>query len=164
MVLRGCLIITIIFGLCVWANSGQARNPYGGPYYEVGEIVTEPEVATEPVEWLSFVPTIDEQLSFMPTMGGRLSPTPTYTENKGPTITSLTPNPRTQILGQWVRWTAYATDPEGDTIYYKFVMDTAESDWSISNQWDWYPSQAGTFYCTVYVCDDVGVYILFQHL
>jgi hypothetical protein len=50
-----------------------------------------------------------------------------------------------QIYGSPIRWTVSASDPEGDQVYYKFLLRgpvtgnawTIQRDWGISNSWTW---------------------------
>jgi|GEM_PF-1176791 len=68
------------------------------------------------------------------------------TSNLPPTIESLTPDPQSPLdVGVTVTWRATASDPESDTIYYKFWIcgpRTEEEwqvvqDWSQNNVWSW---------------------------
>jgi hypothetical protein len=44
-----------------------------------------------------------------------------------------------QTSGKSIVWTANAADPDGDMIFYKFILDDkVMTDWSPSNLWTWY--------------------------
>ena len=61
------------------------------------------------------------------------------TYNFLPSLADLRPNkPNPQIVGTTITWTANAADPDGDVIFYKFLLnDKAMTDWSASNSWTW---------------------------
>lgn len=75
----------------------------------------------------------------------------TYTDqapasNQPPSIGSLTPNLQgPQEVGSIVTWTASATDPENDPLYYKFWLNGPRTsgswqmvqDWSTIRTWSW---------------------------
>jgi hypothetical protein len=77
------------------------------------------------------------------------SPTPTTSPSphKEPTCIGLEPNlPSPQKImnenaTKAIKWTAYACDPDGDTIWYRFwqVGPGGEewTDWSTANEWTW---------------------------
>lgn len=81
--------------------------------------------------------------------------------NQPPTIMALTPNkPSPQVSGTAIEWTATASDPEKDTIFYRFDLHNSENlsiegDWSTSNVWTWYSSasEEGLYDVCVYVKD-----------
>ncbi|MGC9515503.1 MAG: hypothetical protein ACP5EL_07605, partial [Methanocrinis sp.] len=84
--------------------------------------------------------------------------------NRPPTVTGLSPDrPSPQTAGSRIVWTASATDPEGDLLYYKFWLrgpSTGNSwrvirDWSTSRSWTWSsdPGDAGEYEVYVYVRD-----------
>jgi hypothetical protein len=89
------------------------------------------------------------------------SPTPV---NQPPTVTALSPSRGSpQTAGTRVVWTASASDPERDTLYYKFWLRgpstgnawTVVRDWSTSSTWTWSssPGDAGLYDVYVYVRD-----------
>ncbi|NMB86597.1 MAG: DUF1616 domain-containing protein, partial [Methanothrix sp.] len=48
-----------------------------------------------------------------------------------------------QTEGTTVLWTAEASDPDGDPIYYRFILNGMEmTDWSTDSSWTWDTSQA----------------------
>jgi hypothetical protein len=66
--------------------------------------------------------------------------------NLPPTAEGLTPNPASpQEVGAMVTWTATASDPENDPLYYKFLLNgpstgekwTIMQDFSTKNTWTW---------------------------
>jgi hypothetical protein len=70
----------------------------------------------------------------------------TSSSNLPPAVESLTPSPASpQEVGSTVTWTATASDPENDPIYYKFLAKgpktkgewQVEQDWSTNNAWTW---------------------------
>jgi len=84
--------------------------------------------------------------------------------NRPPRVTALLPNqPSPQTAGSTVVWTASASDPDGDSILYKFWMmgpSTGNAwrvvqDWSTSRTWTWSPDigDAGEYNLYVYVRD-----------
>ena len=82
--------------------------------------------------------------------------------NQPPVFNSLTPNKASpQNVGTTVRWTASASDPEGDTIYYKFHLKGPSTggawetvrEWGTTNFWDWTPSQQGDYEINVWIRD-----------
>lgn len=56
-----------------------------------------------------------------------------------PTISNLSADrPGPQPQGARVIWTAAALDPDGDPIYYRFLVDDAAAgEWSATNSWTW---------------------------
>ena len=89
-----------------------------------------------------------------------ISPRP----NTPPTATSLVPDWWTpQIAGASVTWTAYAADPDGDRIYYRFWLrgpstGNAWKDmtgWTGSNRWTWHTtaSDVGNNQVNVWIRD-----------
>ena len=71
--------------------------------------------------------------------------------NQPPINPSLTPDkPEPQPAGTAIGWTASATDPDGDTLYYRFWIrgpSTGYSwrimeDWSTVNTWTWHTTSA----------------------
>jgi len=75
----------------------------------------------------------------------------TSAENQPPINPSLTPDKaEPQPAGTAIEWTASATDPDGDTLYYRFWIkgpSTENSwkimrDWSTDNTWTWHTTFA----------------------
>ncbi|HUI40088.1 MAG TPA: hypothetical protein VLY86_04115, partial [Methanothrix sp.] len=64
--------------------------------------------------------------------------------NHAPILQDLRPDISSpQIAGASIRWTANATDPDGDEIFFKFLQnDRAVTDWSRSSSWEWNTSGA----------------------
>jgi hypothetical protein len=71
--------------------------------------------------------------------------------NQPPTNPSLTPDkPEPQTAGTDITWTAYATDPDGDTLYYQFWIRgpstenswTVMQSWSTDNTWTWHTTSS----------------------
>ena len=84
--------------------------------------------------------------------------------NLPPVITSLTPDkPSPQASGTAIKWTAAATDPDRDPIYYRFWLKGPSTgntwqivrDWSTSNTWTWSSDlgDAGDYTIFVYARD-----------
>jgi hypothetical protein len=80
--------------------------------------------------------------------------------NVPPTISSLAPDKSSpQKVGTVIVWTCSATDPNGDSILYRFFVQSSGGswsmvrDWSSSNTWAWTPSAAGTFNVACHVRD-----------
>jgi len=84
--------------------------------------------------------------------------------NLPPTVTALSPSrPSPQTAGTSIVWTASASDPERDTLFYKFWLRgpstgntwTVIRDWSTSSSWAWSssPGDAGLYDVYVYVRD-----------
>ncbi|HNR57728.1 MAG TPA: hypothetical protein PKJ51_04655, partial [Methanothrix sp.] len=87
---------------------------------------------------------------------------PAPAPNQPPTVTSLTPNPASpQNVGTPIKWTAVASDTDGDPISYRFYLkgpSTGDAwqqvqDWSATNFWDWVPAQQGDYEVNVWVRD-----------
>jgi hypothetical protein len=66
--------------------------------------------------------------------------------NQPPTLISLKPDkPGSQIAGTPVKWTAVASDPDRERVFYKFWLKGPSTgnawkvvrDWSTNNQWTW---------------------------
>ncbi len=59
--------------------------------------------------------------------------------NHAPVLNELKANTDSpQAQGAVITWTASATDPDGDRVYYKFLANDKEmTDWSPSNSWRW---------------------------
>jgi hypothetical protein len=64
--------------------------------------------------------------------------------NSIPELTELKADrPSPQTKGSAITWTAIAADPDGDEIYYKFLVNDNEAgQWSPSNSWVWDTSSA----------------------
>jgi uncharacterized membrane protein len=63
--------------------------------------------------------------------------------NLPPKLVELTADKTNPVLGGIVQWTANATDPESDRIYYKFLENgIVVNDWAPSNSWIWNTSTA----------------------
>lgn len=87
-------------------------------------------------------------------------------ENKAPINPMLTSDKNEpQPAGTAITWTASATDPDGDELYYRFWIKgpatngvwEIKRDWSTDNTWTWYTSDAD-------VGDtDISVWILDGH-
>ncbi|KUK96952.1 MAG: Cna B domain protein [Methanothrix harundinacea] len=84
--------------------------------------------------------------------------------NQPPTVTALSPSRASpSAAGSTVVWTASASDPERDLLYYKFWLRgpstgnswTVARDWSTSSTWTWSssPGDAGSYDVYVYVRD-----------
>jgi protocatechuate 3,4-dioxygenase beta subunit len=81
-------------------------------------------------------------------------------QNQQPVLVSLTADkPSSQAAGTPIKWTAIASDPDREPIYYKFWLkgpSTAGAwkvaqDWSTKNQWTWTSSGYDGGAYTVYV-------------
>jgi len=84
--------------------------------------------------------------------------------NQPPTLVSLKPDKAsTQSAGKTIKWTATASDPDREPIYYRFWLKgpstgnawTVAQDWSVKNQWAWVTSgnDAGSYSVYVYARD-----------
>ncbi|RPJ39753.1 MAG: hypothetical protein EHM35_01550, partial [Planctomycetaceae bacterium] len=84
--------------------------------------------------------------------------------NQPPKLISLLPNkPSPQSVGAAVKWTAVASDPDGEPVLYKFWLKgpgtgnawKSVQDWSTKNQWTWAsaPTNAGAYTVYVYARD-----------
>lgn len=74
-------------------------------------------------------------------------------DNQKPTVLSLKPDKVSpQPQGASIVWTALASDPNGDTLLYKWWLKgpstdevlTPMTDWTTKNQWTWYSSSSAT--------------------
>ena len=68
-------------------------------------------------------------------------------QNQPPENPTLTPDRSSpQLAGTTIKWTASATDPDGDTLYYQFRLKgpatgnswAIKRDWSTARTWTWY--------------------------
>ncbi len=84
-------------------------------------------------------------------------------KNQPPEVTSLLPAPPSpQPPATVIRWTATASDPDGDTIYYRFDLKGPSTggawkmmrDWSTSNTWEWAPTRPGDYDIDVWISDN----------
>jgi hypothetical protein len=59
--------------------------------------------------------------------------------NELPELTGLTPDrPSPGVVGSAILWRADAIDPEGDPLWYRFLLnDQAMTDWTEDNSWVW---------------------------
>ncbi len=59
--------------------------------------------------------------------------------NQAPVLQALKSDKASpQSKGGMITWTASATDPDNDKIYYKFMKNDEDvTDWSVSNSWVW---------------------------
>ncbi|GEM_PF-588614 len=59
--------------------------------------------------------------------------------NKPPNLASLNPDhPSPQDTGTDIVWTASASDPDGDPVLYRFLLNGKPvTDWNIENTWTW---------------------------
>jgi len=75
---------------------------------------------------------------------GRIDKPPVnISPNLPPKLAGLTADKANPVLGDIVQWTANATDPDSDRIYYKFMeSDSTVTDWALSNSWIWNTSAA----------------------
>ena len=77
--------------------------------------------------------------------------------NEKPALVSLTADPASpQPAGTAIAWTATATDPEGDTISYQFLVNGSDrTGWTEKESWTWTPSdsEAGTSQVEVRIRD-----------
>jgi hypothetical protein len=82
--------------------------------------------------------------------------------NDTPVAVDLTPDKVSpQDVGTTIKWTVNATDPDGDSISYRFYLKGPstggvwhlERDWDNSNKWDWVPSQQGGYEVNVWMRD-----------
>ncbi|HUS76889.1 MAG TPA: SdrD B-like domain-containing protein, partial [Methanothrix sp.] len=80
--------------------------------------------------------------------------------NQPPTLVSLKPDkPSSQIAGTPIKWTAVASDPDREPVFYKFWLKGTSTggtwkvvqDWSTKNQWTWASSGSDGGAYTVYV-------------
>ena len=80
--------------------------------------------------------------------------------NLPPTLISLKPDkPSAQIAGTPIKWTAVASDPDREPVFYKFWLKGPSTgnawkvvqDWSTKNQWTWTSSGSDGGAYTVYV-------------
>ena len=77
--------------------------------------------------------------------------------NHAPVLNELKANTDSpQAQGAVITWTANASDPDGDKVYYKFLANDKEmTDWSPSNSWSWNTTAAkpGDYKITVQARD-----------
>jgi len=81
-------------------------------------------------------------------------------QNQPPVLVSLTADkPGSQAAGTPIKWTAIASDPDREPIYYKFWLKGPSTkgawkvaqDWSTKNQWTWTSSGNDGGAYTIYV-------------
>jgi len=80
--------------------------------------------------------------------------------NSPPNVTDITPSlPSPQTVGNTVKFFAYASDPEGDQILYKFYLKSPAGvwqpvgDWINANWWEWTPAEPGDYEIQVRIRD-----------
>ena len=60
-----------------------------------------------------------------------------------------------QELGSIITWEAQASDPDGDSVLFRFFLDDETvTDWTTENSWTWIPNQAGSHRIEVRARDD----------
>ncbi|HUI39690.1 MAG TPA: SdrD B-like domain-containing protein, partial [Methanothrix sp.] len=76
--------------------------------------------------------------------------------NQPPVLQNLVADKNSpQTMGAVVTWTAQASDPEGDPIRFRFLLnDTPQTDWQAQGQWVWNANEIGTSEIEVQVRDD----------
>jgi protocatechuate 3,4-dioxygenase beta subunit len=90
-------------------------------------VTPEPGVETPPAPENITVPVIPENVT--PALPANVTapeaaPAPAVEENQAPTLNTLTPDRQSpQISGTVITWAANATDPEGDTVLYRFFLN-----------------------------------------
>jgi hypothetical protein len=98
------------------------------------------------------------------TPAATIAPSTASPVNMPPIMNSLTPDrPSPHPAGTTINWTANATDPENDPVFYKFLLRepsandqlVEKTDWIADNRWAWVtlPSYTGTFQVEVRVRD-----------
>ncbi len=75
--------------------------------------------------------------------------------NQPPTISSLeSDKPSPQVIGEIISWTAWASDPENNPIFYKFFLNgTAMTNWQLQNCWTWISNRTGSSIIGVQIKD-----------
>jgi hypothetical protein len=81
--------------------------------------------------------------------------------NQPPTVTSLGPDPTALRVDRGAIWTASASDPEGDPVFYCFWLRgpstgddwELQQNWSAEAKWEWRPSQRGVYRIGAYATD-----------
>ena len=81
--------------------------------------------------------------------------------NQPPTVTSLGPDPTALRVDRDAIWTASASDPEGDPVFYCFWLRgpstgddwELQQNWSAEAKWEWRPSQRGVYRIGAYATD-----------
>jgi hypothetical protein len=76
--------------------------------------------------------------------------------NESPSIISLTADKEScAFLGTTVTWTAKASDPESDSIFYRFLVNgTPATDWQAGKQFTWTATVPGSSRITAQVKDN----------
>lgn len=90
-----------------------------------------------------------------------ISPDPN-TANRTPVLLSLTASPAEPgSTGAPVVWTALASDPDGDQIYYQYFLRGPGGgekrnvrDWLADRTWTWHPEETGEYQIEVVIRDD----------
>jgi hypothetical protein len=76
------------------------------------------------------------------------------------TVSSLSPDKVSpQPQGAHILWTALTSDPNGETLLYKWWLRghstdevlTPMDDWTTKNQWTWYSPSSATGMCSIEV-------------
>jgi len=115
-----------------------------------GSTTTEADVVTVTIDTHGLSPGTHTGYVTVTSNGGSKTGTITVEvpkpSNKPPTNPTLTPDKSSpQLAGTTIKWTASATDPDGDQLYYRFWLRgpaTGNSwqikrDWSTANTWTW---------------------------
>ncbi|NPV62029.1 MAG: hypothetical protein HPY61_05255 [Methanotrichaceae archaeon] len=116
-------------------NSKRQETPGFVPPTQEEELYGIPAAAEEPQQASQQIP---QQMPEQVQEFGR-TPAQLVEANEPPSLTGFTASPYSpQTAGTAVTWTAEASDPEGDSLLFQFLLSgrTAQ-DWSASNTWTW---------------------------
>ncbi|HWQ20168.1 MAG TPA: J domain-containing protein [Methanotrichaceae archaeon] len=120
--IAAALIVLVLLGLAMSFHGGDKAPGSDAPIQIVA------------------VPASSEQEASQP------QPQPHIQPNQAPSAISLDPDKKSpQKVGTSVKWAAAASDPEGDRMYYQFLLQGPATgnkwqiirDWSTSSAWTW---------------------------
>ena len=140
-------------GTLTWSISDD--KPWMTVYPTSGSTTTETDTVTVTIDmecYLGLSPGTHTGHVTISSNGGSKTGTITVLrENQPPTNPTLTPDKSSsQPAGTTIKWTASATDPDGDRLYYRFWLRgpaagnswQIKRDWSTANTWTWHTTSS----------------------
>jgi len=150
--------------------TAQASDPEGDPiayrFILNGQPVTDWQPQNQFV-WTSTDSNVGENQLEVRILDGKHADQESFDDSRTASFTITAPNQKPSIAslvsdkaspqeaGSVITWTAQASDPEGDPIAYRFLLNgTPVTDWQTQNQWSWTANEVGASQIQVQVKDD----------